>query len=379
MNPRFRFKLGSIESLFETPLAIETRRRPRLAIESADGIEPGKSISGKVNHEAIADRDDRIKRPRLIDPDPPVRRTVRSRPRTFGMIQFVRRVSVIRGSRTSVMLALYCYVIMFGKSPMLAEPARTPYDVKFRFLGFPVRIHPFFWLTSLLTYRAGGGDLRPAFIWAGVVFVSILIHETGHALAARVCRERPWIVLHGMGGLCVHEGRFLTISERLLISFCGPGAGFILAAIVFLFGYIAIGVRPLDVLALYDIGPGDVDAAFASLRRLNYVGRFVFIQMIWVNLCWGLVNLLPIWPLDGGQMSEALFERSGANAPMRSTHILSIATSALMAIVGFVRKDEFLLIFFLIFAAYNFYVLRATGGYGGYRTERDPADWWKSK
>ena len=79
---------------------------------------------------------------------------------------------------------------------MLAEPNRTPYDLNFRLFGFPVRIHPLFWLGAVLlggwTFDLG---LEYAAIWVAVVFVSILVHELGHAIAFRTFGVDSHIVL----------------------------------------------------------------------------------------------------------------------------------------------------------------------------------------
>ena len=86
---------------------------------------------------------------------------------------------------------------------LLGEPAPTQADLHFRLFGFPVRVHPFFWVVSLLL-GMGGRD-RPirsnVLIWVAVVFVSILVHELGHAFMQRYYGGHPWITLYGFGGL----------------------------------------------------------------------------------------------------------------------------------------------------------------------------------
>src|SRR5262249_39943145 len=58
---------------------------------------------------------------------------------------------------------------------ILGMPAPTAYDLRFRFLGIPVRVHPLFWLTTALLagQDAPTGSIM---IWIGCVFVSILVH-----------------------------------------------------------------------------------------------------------------------------------------------------------------------------------------------------------
>src|SRR5258708_4925044 len=75
---------------------------------------------------------------------------------------------------------------------MLGIPERTAYDLQFRVFGFPVRIHPLFWLGSLiLGWQVGEWPER--FLWIGCVLVSVLVHELGHAVAARANGQRPSI------------------------------------------------------------------------------------------------------------------------------------------------------------------------------------------
>jgi hypothetical protein len=88
---------------------------------------------------------------------------------------------------------------------MLGMPEPTPYDLRFRLLGIPVRVHPLFWLATAVLGSGGSETLGPILIWIGCVFVSILVHEYGHGLMARLFRCRPSIVLYGLGGLCAYD------------------------------------------------------------------------------------------------------------------------------------------------------------------------------
>src|SRR5262249_50079467 len=112
---------------------------------------------------------------------------------------------------------------------MLGMPEPTPYDVRFRFLGIPVRVHPLFWLATAVLGGSGGNEtLGPILIWVGCVFVSILVHEYGHGLTARLFRCSPSIVLYGMGGLCYSESERQTPLQRVAVLLAGPGAGLLL-------------------------------------------------------------------------------------------------------------------------------------------------------
>ena len=82
---------------------------------------------------------------------------------------------------------------------LLSDPGTTQYDLRFSVLGIPVRVHPTFWFIGLLLGSATP-QLSLVAIWIGCLFLSILVHELGHALAARSFGWPPDIVLHGFGG-----------------------------------------------------------------------------------------------------------------------------------------------------------------------------------
>ena len=233
---------------------------------------------------------------------------------------------------------------MFGVS-------ETPYDLRFHFLGIPVRIHPMFWLVSaMLGWQRN--NLPAVLVWVGCVFVSILIHEYGHGLTARLFRCHPSIVLYGMGGLCAYEAERQGPWQRLAVLIAGPGAGL-------LFGAIVLAVAIL----------GDPQGS-VGIRILRY--------LIYINLFWSLVNLLPIWPLDGGQITGVVLTMLNRRKGLNWTHVISLITAALLAMFVFAYiKDMFLGIFFALFALMNYQILQAQHYTARYGALDDDADWWK--
>src|SRR5258708_21488286 len=115
---------------------------------------------------------------------------------------------------------------------MFGTVAPTPYDVRFSLFGIPVRVHPFFWIASLLMGR-GLHDRKLMLIWMACIFVSILVHELGHALTAQYFGWPPHIVLHAFGGYASYQPTWgHSTSRSILVSFAGPWAGFLLYAVV---------------------------------------------------------------------------------------------------------------------------------------------------
>lgn len=149
----------------------------------------------------------------------------------------------------------------------------------FTLAGVPVAASPWF---VLLLFFMFGGEWLSGFIWVAAIAVSILVHEFGHALVAKHFRLSPSILLHGFGGLCFHE-RAETDRDDALIVIAGPSAGLALGSVVAL---VAFGV----------------DLAMPSLATSSPNLGYAVKSLLIINLGWSLVNLLPLWPLDGGQL-----------------------------------------------------------------------------
>ncbi|MDR1303959.1 MAG: site-2 protease family protein [Verrucomicrobiales bacterium] len=150
--------------------------------------------------------------------------------------------------------------------------------LKFKLFGFPVQVQPWFWLVAFLL---GGGfgmrgefDWLPVLEWMVVIFLSLLTHELGHAIAARHFGGWPFIVIHTFGGTTYYQDRFER-RERLIVSAAGPMCSLVLALIAAL-GVFVIPVPPF-------------------LREITWM-------TMWINSIWTAFNLLPIMPMDGGQI-----------------------------------------------------------------------------
>jgi stage IV sporulation protein FB len=235
------------------------------------------------------------------------------------------------------------------------EPEESRFDLRWRMLGTPIRVHPWFWLVNIIlgwdgAMRAQDGGFPLLFLWVGCVFVSILVHEFGHVLMGRLFGSHGSIVLYGMGGLAIGSNSLSRRWQRVLVLLAGPGAELLLLAVF-------LGL-------VYFFGP------HVSPEWLPYLGWMVT-YMIWINLFWGLLNLLPIWPLDGGQI---LRELSMAVMPSRGLSFslgISMVVSGLLAAHCFMASQNrplipflkfgsmFMAFFFLMFCISSFSALQA--------------------
>jgi stage IV sporulation protein FB len=258
---------------------------------------------------------------------------------------------------------------------MLGAPNETRYDLRFHLLGIPVRVHPLFWLLALLVSgqwnARGGEDLLPLAVWVPCVFVSIVVHELGHGLSSRVLGYEPeGIVLYSMGGYCLVPLDQQRPWQRIVVLLFGPGAGFLLLALVLGIAGVFWRVNPVDVLALF-VGPGNVGEALDRLPTAMTV-RLAFLYLVEINLLWGLLNLLPIWPLDGGRVTEVVLGRINRFAATRWTHVVGLLTGGVLALLWFAWGDTFMAIWFGLFGALNFRMLQTH--YDAHKTGR--GEWW---
>lgn len=159
--------------------------------------------------------------------------------------------------------------------------------MSFRLFGVDVEIQFGFWIIAfLLGMPLLQNPTLPKtaiLVWMAVVLVSVLVHELGHAFAIRRHRIEPTIALHWMGGTTAWRA-ILPLGRRSLafISLAGPLAGFAFAAAIYggiaLLRHFQVSVPPL--------------------------GQFALAQLLFVNVFWGAVNLIPVLPFDGGHVLE---------------------------------------------------------------------------
>lgn len=204
--------------------------------------------------------------------------------------------------------------------------------IRFRIFGIPVEIQPWFWVIMALLGSSYAKMIRlendalavALFVIAGAI--SIFVHELGHALAGKYFNAQPIIVLHSFGGVAVFPYAKFTRMQSFLVTAAGP-------AIQIVLGILALGVN-----FLYHDRFSD---AFAG---------FIFFVTL-VSIFWALLNLIPVHPLDGGQMLAAMM------GPQRRRLFLqvSIAFAVLGGVGLFVAGIGIMMPVFLLYFAYQNY------------------------
>jgi membrane-associated protease RseP (regulator of RpoE activity) len=244
---------------------------------------------------------------------------------------------------------------------LFQPPPTTRYDLRFSIAGIPVSVHPLFWLVTLLL--GSTGDLLLIPIWIGVLFVSILVHELGHALAFRRYGQRSRIVLHFAGGLTIPEpvswgsgyaNVGLSPNQHIFITLAGPGAGFIFAALII--GLVTVVGGSVITTPLFGFIPLPLNAL------LPFGGRVLSVMismLLWVNIFWGLINLVPVYPLDGGNVTRNVLIQVDPVDGVRKSLWISVIAGGLLALAGFIYlRSIFIALLFGLLAFQSFQALQ---------------------
>lgn len=217
-------------------------------------------------------------------------------------------------------------------------PAATPH---FRLLGFPVRIGAgFVVFMALLAFIPRAGNAAFGFWLAGAVAVFTLLHELGHAVVARHAGADAGISLEFMAGYTsFRPTRPISRPMSIAISLAGPLTHIACGVVVL----VVLGYNPLDLDAIRSS-----DAALA----IWFAGPVI-----------GALNLIPVLPLDGGNVVTTLLD---AAAPGRSDRIMTYVSTAITvaalvsaAFVDITRQFVIFIAFLLLFQLSRLSALRA--------------------
>ena len=130
-------------------------------------------------------------------------------------------------------------------------------------------------------------------------------------------------MLHAFGGLTYGSSAYRSRAQSIVVSAAGPLTAFVLLGVPAYFLQDSIDLR-----TQYDL----------------YV---IAHDVAWVNIGWSIVNLLPILPLDGGNIAASIFGRPAAR-------VLSMVVAFAAATYFFQQQNQFAGFFLMMFAIMNF-------------------------
>jgi stage IV sporulation protein FB len=198
------------------------------------------------------------------------------------------------------------------------EPHPTAFDLRLRVGPFRVRVNPAFWISSALLgirYYADPeqGGIGYFLFWIAAAFVSLLLHELGHAAVVRAFGVPAEAVLGGLGGVTPTIGTLEPRWRRLIALAAGLVVQLSLVALVW-----GLTLLPFPQTLAERGWAAPVATALA--------------MFFWINYYWLLLNLLPLWPLDGGRITGEIAEACMGRRGRTLALVLSLIVAALLAI-----------------------------------------------
>lgn len=205
--------------------------------------------------------------------------------------------------------------------------------------GHEIRVGPLFLILMAIFVFMGMNSAQDFFyqlMWAPVLFFSVLFHELGHAAASKHYGfGTSQIVLHGMGGVAISRRGYTSPKQGMVIALAGPAVTFLLAA----------GAAVL--LFVYGM-------AFGS-ESLSSVPAYFLRLMIGANIFWLIFNLLPIYPLDGGQtLMHFLRRKNPQHTALEKTVKASLGTLIVAGLLTWLLLGGGSIFIFFIFAMLGF-------------------------
>ncbi len=211
--------------------------------------------------------------------------------------------------------------------------------IRFRLLGVSVSIHPSLWFTLALVglMMVSGVSLLPGVVLFTIAgFLCLFVHEMGHAVLSRVLGGgEPEVFMAWLGGDCCNARAVLTRWRGVVMTAAGPTASLLLALISCLLLSLYVGGLEQGFFLALNFLAGQVPAEYAALFPACGLAFFRF--LIQISVWWSLLNLLPIFPLDGGLIMHGLM-----SSP-RTMHIVSVTVAAL-SMTAFIAMSAWFLV-----------------------------------
>lgn len=205
--------------------------------------------------------------------------------------------------------------------------------MRFNLFNIPVYIHPSFWIFVIFFTSIYQSPSVYSLILGGVLILSLLVHEFGHALTARFYGAQPNIVLQAFGGRAEYKDRAMTSKQAFYVTLNGP----LLESLLI----------PLSYLILKS-------GIFSGYCYIQYF----FYATMRINIIWCLLNLIPIAPLDGAHLLNYFLEKKFRSRGTQATLFVGLICVASIAPYLLFKGFFFFGIMLIIFGYQNFNALK---------------------
>ena len=202
--------------------------------------------------------------------------------------------------------------------------------------GIEVRMHLTFLLLlawiGIMYYREGGAPAAiSGIVFILLIFLCVILHEFGHAMAAKVFGiQTPDITLLPIGGVARLQRMPEKPWQELIVAIAGPMVNVVIASVLFLVMGLQMNAESTTEAL--------VDPSGSMLTKVAVVNVFLVV-----------FNLIPAFPMDGGRVLRSLLAMVMPFA--KATMIAARVGQALAFVFGFygLLAPHPLLIFIALF------------------------------
>ncbi len=202
-----------------------------------------------------------------------------------------------------------------------------------RILGIDIKLHLTFfilliWVGFSAALNGGTGmTMLVEIFFILALFLSVVLHELGHALMAkRFGIETRDITLLPIGGIAHLERLPETPKEEFSVSIVGPAVNFVIAGVIFI-GLLLSGFFTQQTLSL-------------SLLNEN-----LWLRFLTANLTLGIFNLIPAFPMDGGRVLRSLLSNTMSRVKAtRTAALIGYGFAVIIGIAGLFSNPWLILI-----------------------------------
>lgn len=188
-----------------------------------------------------------------------------------------------------------------------------------RFLGSELRIHATFflllaWIGASAWLAEGTAAAITNIVFVLSLFACVVLHEFGHALAARRYGIRtPDITLLPIGGMARLEKMPEKPAEEIVVAVAGPAVNVVIWAVL----TVLLGAT----------------AGVTTLLQLDEPAQGFWARLAAVNLFLVVFNMIPAFPMDGGRVLRATL--SFYMSRPKATEIAARAGQGIAFLFGF--------------------------------------------
>jgi Zn-dependent protease len=205
----------------------------------------------------------------------------------------------------------------------------------FTFQGIPVRVHWSFGLLIFWVWYIGNnaGMDWPAIGVLGLLILSlfacVIMHEFGHALAARRYGVHTRdIILSPIGGVARLDRIPEKPVQELVVALAGPMVNVFIAALLGVIAWIWL--------------PGQLNILGESETAVFWIGNYVPL-LFWMNISLVVFNMIPAFPMDGGRVLRALLAiRMGRLKATRWASIIGRIIATVFMVTALFQQELFL-------------------------------------